>query len=651
MKTSRIDSILLVGVAGTLCALLMVSCGRSDLGFEDLDGVYGQGGSGGQPGDGGPDGRTDARPDAPDAPPDAPPDHWVDGGPCDVDQDCNDGEYCTMDRCIGGTCYYAPKDLDDDQFVDEVCGGVDCNDSNPNVHPGLTEDCTDGSDNDCNGVTDCFDPACAFSAGCGCVPDPAGENCGNGKDDDCNGQVDCNDPACIGTVACGCAVSEVGLCQNGIDDDCDLIFDCEDSDCFNDPGCKCASIQEDCTNGADDNCNFLVDCADPQCAGHWACNCVAPGIPEVCTDDTDNDCDKLVDCADPDCFAAPACEICSPEVCNDGIDNDCDNYVDCADDACLFDPTCTPVAEICNNDIDDDLDTLIDCADPDCKGNPMCVIAQDSCFNPKLIVASGTFTGNTTGHTNFESGTCGGEAGEAVFYFVLNAPTKVHADTKGTDFDSTLYIRKGSCPHGKEMACDDDSGGAWAAQLDIPILYPGTYFLFVDGYTVDSQGGANEGPFVLNVVLTPNPPEICDNGKDDDGDVFVDCADSDCTFVDPCTNCNGGSPPRPEFAPDACTDGQDNDCDGETDCSDSDCHASDYYVTECCNGQDDNGNMITDDFACRCAVDGHCNFDEICYTHTSHACGPRCDNFFGDVCPFVAPGSYCSTATGQCEFP
>jgi hypothetical protein len=40
----------------------------------------------------------------------------------------------------------------------------------------------------------------------------------------------------------------------------------------------------------------------------------------------------------------------------------------------------------------------------------------------------------------------------------------------------------------------------------------------------------------------------------------------------------------------------------------------------------------------------------VCYASTLSACGYPCDQFFGDICPFLAPGSSCNVATGQCQF-
>jgi hypothetical protein len=565
--------------------------------------------------------------------------------------DCDDGDPCTTDACVGGFCQHTPRDDDGDGHAPIFCGGDDCNDGNPNQFPGHPEICNDGVDNDCNKVADCFDPACAGQKDCGCNPNPGGEICDNGKDDDCDGLVDCADPTCIGTPACGCSASEAGKCGNGIDDDCDGLIDCEDPACATDPICACMSTFEDCTNGVDDNCNGLVDCKDPQCAQTAFCVCT-PGAAEQCDNGKDDDCDGLIDCQDPNCIGSPACKQCKPEICDDGIDNDCNFLVDCADPACAFAPNCAATHEICNNGTDDNNDGLIDCEDPECAQNPLCVLKHQNCQTALQIINSGsaTYTGDTAGHPNDTSGSCGGGAGEAVFYFTLSQPTKVHLDSKGTSFDSVLYVRTGSCKSGKEIGCDDDTGGNHAALLDFTLLYPGTYYVFLDGYTVDPNQGANEGAYVLNVDFTPNPPEICDNGIDDDGDQYVDCADPNCKTTAACFKCNGGQDPGPEFGPAACTDGKDNDCDGKVDCADPDCHASDYYVTECCNGADDNGNGIIDEFACRCASDADCPGGQVCYTHTVHSCSIPCDAFFGDVCPFVAPGSTCNPSTHQCEF-
>jgi hypothetical protein len=569
---------------------------------------------------------------------------------CFLDTDCNDGDPCTTDRCESGVCAHGQPDDDGDGHAPLACNGDDCDDHNASIFPGHGEACSDGVDNDCNGVADCFDPACAGGQSCGCNPAPGGESCTNGKDDDCNGLVDCKDPACSGNPACGCAPTET--CDDGVDDDCDGLIDCDDPKCAGSMICSCMFAVEDCSNGVDDNCNGIIDCKDPACAGTAACKCV-PGSAELCGNGSDDDCDGLIDCQDPDCIGSTFCTQCKPEVCDDGQDDDCNGLVDCADPACAFAPNCAPQQEICNNGIDDNHDGKTDCADPTCFSNPLCVLKHQNCGTAMQIINSGaaSYTGDTTGFPSESKGTCGGDAGEAVFYFTLSQPTKVHVDSVGTSFDSCVYVRKGACQGGKELGCDDDSAGNHAAKLDFVLLYPGTYYVFLDGFTVDPNQGANEGAYVLNVDMTPNPPEVCDDGIDNDGDHYVDCADPDCKSAANCFKCNNGKDPGPEFGPGACNDGEDDDCDGKTDHDDSDCHASDYYVTEFCNDADDNGNGIIDDFSCRCASNADCQGQgQICYTHTVFTCGIPCDNFFGDVCPFVAPGSACNLTTHQCEF-
>jgi hypothetical protein len=571
------------------------------------------------------------------------------GGPvCELDVDCAPSSGCVVARCTSGSCSEEPLDADGDGEAAVRCGGADCNDLNPLALPGLPELCADGSDNDCNGVADCFDPACSSGPGCACVPAPLGEACTDGSDNDCDGALDCLDADCVGTVACGCAPEN---CLSGADEDCDGLIDCEDPSCASTPACTCSAVSEDCSDGEDQDCDDRIDCADADCALDAACICLVPA-PEGCSDGADEDCDGLVDCADPSCFASAACDLCEPEECADDLDNDCDGLIDCADDACAFDPSCPLGPELCNNERDDDFDGLVDCDDPECAAVELCQELQNTCATARRIVASGltTYSGDTTGLPSNFSGTCGGAAGEAVFLLELDAPSSLHLDTVGTSFDSNLYVRRGSCGFGEELGCDDDSAGvAWASALEFPLLGPGEYYVFVDGLTVDPVFGAAEGPWVLNVEVAP-PTEDCGEPGDEDGDGRADCADSQCSATPGCAGCNDGGAAVPEYGVQRCTNGRDDDCDGLTDCVDDDCAASDDSPSECCDGVDQNGNGIPDDFACRCSGPADCDIGSVCYTRTVGACGPPCTAFVGDICPFIAPGSVCSAVTGQCEF-
>jgi len=60
--------------------------------------------------------------------------------------------------------------------------------------------------------------------------------------------------------------------------------------------------------------------------------------------------------------------------------------------------------------------------------------------------------------------------------------------------------------------------------------------------------------------------EICDNGKDDNGDGKIDCDDSDCAEFPGCLSAAYAAPVEKD-----CRDGLDNDGDGKVDCDDSDC--------------------------------------------------------------------------------
>ncbi|MEW6444260.1 MAG: putative metal-binding motif-containing protein [bacterium] len=108
-------------------------------------------------------------------------------------------------------------DSDEDGYSDQRCGGTDCDDSEPAVHPGAAEGpygdatCADTLDNDCDGSSDAADSGCVSEC-----PDLDGDGYGNPANIDCPfPQEDCEDDD--STVNPG--VTEIP--DNGKDDDCD----------------------------------------------------------------------------------------------------------------------------------------------------------------------------------------------------------------------------------------------------------------------------------------------------------------------------------------------------------------------------------------------------------------------------------------------
>ena len=97
-----------------------------------------------------------------------------------------------------------------------------------------------------DGTCDPGEDQCNCSDDCGTPP---AENCTNGSDDDCDGNVDCDDSDCASNPACQAAYCGDGTCDPG-EDQCN----CSD-DCGTPPA-------ENCTNGSDDDCDGDVDCDD-----------------------------------------------------------------------------------------------------------------------------------------------------------------------------------------------------------------------------------------------------------------------------------------------------------------------------------------------------------------------------------------------------
>ena len=315
---------------------------------------------------------------------------------------------------------------DDDGDGVSACT-TDCDDNDPLNAGTFAEDCTDGQDNDCDGLADCDDSDCEAS----CFE----LDCADGQDGDGDGDVDCDDSDCADDFAC----IEV-ICDDGFDDDGDGDIDCDDSDCAEDVTCEFACVAgmdlgvatgtavatgTNLGEGDDSDGSCSTSTGGEDVSYRWTSpatgtytfstvgstydtilyideSCV--GAELDCNDDADFNAgvtsseilDVFVTSGESIVVTIDAYEYFESgtyslditptfeQTCDDGIDDDGDGVSDCADDDCTFDAACASL--ICPNyDLGTSTGTVMT---GDLSG------ALDDSFEPSCASSFWSYTGN-----------------------------------------------------------------------------------------------------------------------------------------------------------------------------------------------------------------------------------------------------------------
>jgi len=376
----------------------------------------------------------------------------------------------------------------------------------------------------------------------------------------------------------------------------------------------------------------------------------APPLSENCIDTVDNDGDTFVDCNDVDCAAQAVCgDLVINEIDYDNMGSDANEFAE------IYNAGVAPV----------DLDGLVFYR---LNGNsflPYGNTPLTGALDPDsyLVLASATVVADpgatvitfAAATNSLQNGAPDGVAIYDSNHQVLIDALAYEGALDGVTIDGLLF---------------DLTEGPAATATDLDTAATQSLIRFPNGS--DTNNAAVD--WVSTTILTPGAEnqasataEDCDNLADDDGDTFVDCADSDCAADPLCIEvCNdsidnngNGDIDCEEVACDGqpcdalgsecdtlvcscpggvtetiCSDGNDNDCDGDIDCADANCAASVACSENCSDGTDNNGNGLSDclDPLCNaqiCGLNGLTCAGTVCACPggtTEILCGDTLDN-------------------------
>jgi hypothetical protein len=572
------------------------------------------------------------------------------GAECDDNGDCGPTECDQLDGCYSGTyrnytdmqntcssCYctdntctaYTTKTTDADGDGYDIECDSDCNDTNPNIHPGAPELCN-GLDDNCNGIVD---------EGCQCTPG-ATHACGFGG---CTGLQTCNSSgmwsgACssIGRdcgVCCSCDVNGIALYNDTQD------YDCGPTGC---PADRCGAdgcgvhIFGDYPASVQNVCLGLLVCTYNDCDNYV-----------TCSGDADGDGYSLGcgDCNDSD----PSIHEAAEEIC-DGKDNDCDGQIDegcectpgatqpCGGGACAGTKTCSQAGgwSSCSTGGSDcgtcclcspegsalyDETQDLDCSDTSCPSG--CGIDANPYtwdFSVNVHNYCSGLNVCTNNQCSYQHECRDNDHADGVDGNACGAACDQNSDcTDKCDWHIRYYAGRCDLNFSCQCAYESEDCNNYDCSAPNPFICDG-----VGTDTIKETGNdynCGQGNCIVAGPKTCNGPWTC-SGQ-------AECKKQECgPGNQTCYFSNGFLWGTPSVTETNCSDGHDNDCDGKIDCADPDCL-----------GQQGSGGAVCCQTGSNCADGNPC---------TTDACiGNQCSNAVNDT-NTCSDGLYC-TISDHCS--
>ena len=345
---------------------------------------------------------------------------------------------------------------------------------NPSTGPTTETSCTNGIDDDGDGLTDCSDPDCASDPAC--VGPTTETSCTDGVDNDSDGQLDCADSDCAADPAC--ASCAVGACCYG-----DTLTLALPQDSYS------GNLLSDATNGPRGSSYQFDDIEFEAMAGDVVTIETTSAdfdtylylLDENCSVLTEDD-DDGVGTLSQIVITIPATGVYTIAVTSYFANTEGAYTV-------ALNPSSGPSTETsCTDGVDNDGDGAADCADSDCASDPACASCPvgSCCYGDTLTLSlpSDSYSGDLS---TFDAQ--GGPRGSSYYFddleFFALAGESVTIEITSAAFDSYLHLLDENCT---VVAYDDDDGAGLLSLIDYTAPSTGVYTIAVSTFSTNTTG-------------------------------------------------------------------------------------------------------------------------------------------------------------------